>query len=181
MGVKEKWLVHDLSRQRLLVVLITTGSAAGHGLPLHAARAAAAEWRGDGELDVGLGLDPDHERGHVHDLMPDPDVLLLDQHAGVVDALGESALEDEGLETPLQEVLNLQLEHVIQTLLVLVKDSVPDHAAHQGLALEDPLRVPLLEREEATGQISRLVLRPYVPIIWSSLSRRSLSYARLGL
>merc|ERR1719502_1522464 len=61
------------------------------------------------------------------------------------------ALEDEGLEASLHKVLNLEGKHVIETLLVLIEDSVTDHTAHQGLTLEDPLWIPLLEGEQLTS------------------------------
>ena len=68
-------------------------------------------------------------------------MTLTDQHTGVVDGLGESTLEDESLEATLHEVLNGERQDVIQTLLVLLEDSVADHAAHEGLTFEDTLWV----------------------------------------
>ena len=47
-------------------------------------------------------------------------MALADEHAGVVDGLGESSLKDEGLQPSLQEVLNGQGEHVIELVLVLL-------------------------------------------------------------
>lgn len=37
-----------------------------------------------------------------------PDVTLADQNTGMVDGLGKTELVDTGLETTLQEILNLQ-------------------------------------------------------------------------
>ena len=56
-------------------------------------------------------------------LLPDSDVLLPDEHSGVVDGLGESELEDLGLEPALQEVLDLETEHVIELHTALVQHS----------------------------------------------------------
>lgn len=50
-----------------------------------------------------------------------PDVALADQHAGVVDRLGQAQLEDLGLQAPLQEILYLQTQDVIQLHLALVQ------------------------------------------------------------
>jgi len=123
---------------------------------LDTARTATAEWRVEGELNVRLGLHAHHERWHVHDLATDTDVTLTDQHTGVVDGLGESTLEDESLEATLHEVLNGERQDVIQTLLVLLEDSVADHAAHEGLTFEDTLWVLLVLGEEHAGSGANL-------------------------
>merc|ERR1711906_64794 len=134
----------------LLVVLSVIATAVGSVPTLDAARAATAEWRAESELNVWLGLDTHHEGWHVDDLAAHTNVTLADQHASVVDGLSEPALEDEGLQTTLHDVLDLKLEHVIQTLLVLIEDSVSDHATHERLTLEDTLRVLLILGQERT-------------------------------
>ena len=63
-----------------------------------------------------------------------PDVALADEDAGVVDALGESNLEDLRLEAAFEEVLERQAEHVIQLHLRLVKHADADETAQQGVA-----------------------------------------------
>lgn len=63
-----------------------------------------------------------------------PDVPLADQHAGVVDGLGQAQLEDLGLQAPLQEILNLQAQDVIQLHLALVQHPDADKAPQQGIA-----------------------------------------------
>ncbi len=85
-----------------------------------------------------------------------PDVSLLDEGTSVVDGLGESALEDEGLETALEEVSGLQVEAVINAILVLREDTVTVEAAHEGLAFEKTSGVVLLEGKEGTGGLSDL-------------------------
>jgi hypothetical protein len=47
-------------------------------------------------------------------LLSDADVSLSDEDSGVVDGLGESELEDLGLESSLEEVLDLETENVIK-------------------------------------------------------------------
>lgn len=84
---------------RLLVGLLAAVLAG------QAAWAATAEGRVEGEVDVLLRVDTHHERGHVDDLLADADVALADQNAGVVDRLGQTLLEDQGLQTALEEVL----------------------------------------------------------------------------
>jgi len=81
-------------------------------------------------------------------LLPDADVPLSDEDTGVVDGLGEPELENLGLETTLQEVLNLETENVIELHLALVQDADPDQTPEERVTLEQPLGVLLLEREE---------------------------------
>lgn len=50
-----------------------------------------------------------------------PDVALLDQDARVVDGLGQTLLEDAGLQAAVQELLDREVQHVIELLLVLRK------------------------------------------------------------
>jgi len=148
-------------------------------------------------------------------------VTLTDEDTSVVNGLGESTLEDEGLETTLHEVLDVEGENVIETLqggteisrdkigaswtgtvevhratlnwlvsqrtskaqvaipggrralgdapftvmhtsqakiylLVLLKDSVTDHATHESLTLEDAGWVLLVLGEESTGSGANL-------------------------
>jgi len=80
-----------------------------------------------------------------------PDVTLPDQDTGVVNALGQPALEHLGLETTLQEILNLEGEHVIETHAVLVEHTNSHKSANQSVTLEEALGVLGVELEELTG------------------------------
>merc|ERR1711934_423544 len=132
-------------------LLVVLGIAAASVPALDTARATTAEWRVECELNVGLRLDTHHEGWHVDDLAAHTDVALADEHTSVVDGLGKATLEHEGLEATLHEVLQGERQHVIQTLLVLLEDSVADHAAHEGRTLEDTRWVLLVLGEEGTG------------------------------
>lgn len=66
-----------------------------------------------------------------------PDVSLADEHAGVVDRLGKTQLEDLGLQTALQEVLNLQAEHVIELHAALVQHANADQTTQKSITCED--------------------------------------------
>ena len=85
-----------------------------------------------------------------------PDVTLADEHTRVVDRLGKTALEDLGLETALQEILDLEREHVIETHAALVEHTDAHKTANQGIALEETLRVLLVELEQLTGSTTDL-------------------------
>ena len=108
---------------------------------------------GDGEVDVLLGVEADDERGDVDDLLPDADVALADEDAGVVDGLGEAELPHEGLEAALEEVLDLEGKDVIELHAGLVEDTDAHETANEGVTLEETLGVLLVESEELTGQL----------------------------
>lgn len=76
-------IIHDsfLLASSLLLVLLTsivvTTLLGGLGLlPPYTTRATATEWRGQGEVDVLLGVEADHEGGNVDDLLADTIVML---------------------------------------------------------------------------------------------------------
>ena len=80
-----------------------------------------------------------------------PDVPLPDEDTGVVDGLGETALEDLGLQPALQEILDLEGKHVIETHAGLVEHTDTDETADEGVTLEETLGVLVVELEELTG------------------------------
>ena len=98
-----------------------------------------------------LGVETDDEGRHVDDLLADTDVALTDQDTGVVDGLGEAELVDAGLETTLQEILNLQGKHVIELHAGLVEDTNTDQTANEGIAFEETLGVLLVEGKKLTA------------------------------
>jgi hypothetical protein len=80
-----------------------------------------------------------------------PDVSLADENTSVVDGLGETELVDAGLETTLQEILNLEGQHVIELHAGLVEDTDADETANEGVTLEKALGVLLVESEKRTA------------------------------
>jgi hypothetical protein len=63
-------------------------------------------------------------------------VSLLDEDAGVVDALGKTKLVDLGLQAALQEIFDVKGKHVIQLHARFVKDTDTDETANEGIAFE---------------------------------------------
>lgn len=59
---------------------------------------------------------------------------LADKDTGMVDTLGESELEDLGLQPPLQEILNLQTQDVIELHLTLIQHTDPHQTPEQSIA-----------------------------------------------
>lgn len=69
----------------------------------------------------------------------------------MVDRLGETQLEDLGLKPALQEIFNLESQHVIKTHAGLVKHTNTDKSADKGVTLEQPLGVFWIELKKLTG------------------------------
>jgi len=160
--------------QSLLVILIIILGISLLGvLPLDAAGTSSSEGRLEAEVNVLLGVQADNERGHVHNLLPDPDVSLLDEDSSVMDGLGESELEDLGLETPLQEIFDLETEDEIELHAALVQDSDTDQATQERVTFEQPARILLLERQQLSGSgtdLGKAVLHPpYLTLVPKSV------------
>merc|ERR1739842_145878 len=136
----------------LFIIVIPTILALLGVLPLDAARASSAEGRLEAEVNVLLRVQADDERGNIHNLLPDPNVPLLDEHSGVMDGLGESELEHLGLKPSLQEVLNLESEHEIQLHATFIQDSDTDETPEQSVSLEQAAGIFLLQRKQLSGR-----------------------------
>jgi hypothetical protein len=141
----------------ILILAILVALLGGLGLlSADTAGTATAEGRGQGEVNVLLGVETDDERRNVDDLLADADVTLANQDTGVVDRLGEAELVDAGLEAALEEILNLEGQDVIELHAGLVKDTDADQTANQGVALEQALGVLLVEGKKLTGSTTDL-------------------------
>merc|ERR1719356_341230 len=99
----------------VILIFITVTALALLGVsPLDATGSAATEWRLKAEVDVLLRVKSHNEAGHIHNLLSDSDVTLSDEDTSMMDRLSKSKLEHLGLKTTLQEVLDLETEHVIK-------------------------------------------------------------------
>lgn len=115
-----------------------------------------------------LGVKADHVGGDVDDLLSDTDVALADEDTGVVDSLGETELVDTGLETTLQEILNLQSQDVIELHAGLVEHTDTDETANEGISFEETLGVLLVESKKLTTLISLVTFNCVVGDVPSS-------------
>jgi hypothetical protein len=77
-------------------------------------------------------------------------VSLTDKDTGVVDRLGETELVDAGLETALQEVLNLESQDVIELHAGLIEHANTYETANEGITFEETLGVLLIEGKKKT-------------------------------
>ncbi len=114
-------------------------------------RTSTTKGRAEGEIDVLLRVKTDDEGRNVDDLLANTDVSLADENTGVVDGLGETEFVDTGLQTTLQEILNLQGQHVIELHAGLVQDTNSHEAANEGVTFEESLGVLLVESEQLTA------------------------------
>ena len=76
---------------------------------------------------------------------------LADEDTSVVNGLRQTALEDLGLEAALQEVLDLEGQHVIETHTRLVQDTDANKTTDKGVTLEQTLGVLGIELQELTS------------------------------
>lgn len=80
-----------------------------------------------------------------------PDMALTNEGTSVVNALGETTLEDLSLQTTLQEILNLESQHVIETHASLIEHTDTHKTANEGITLEKTLGVFIVELQQLTG------------------------------
>jgi len=88
------------------------------------------------------------KRRDVDDLLAHSDVSLSDEDPSVVDALGQSQLEDLRLEAALKEVIDAQTEHVVELHLGLVQHTDAHEATQQRIALKESTGVLLIQRQQ---------------------------------
>jgi hypothetical protein len=70
--------------------------------------------------------------------------------------LNSPALEDLGLQPPLQKVLDLEGQDVIQPHPRVIEHSDPHESSDQGVTLEETLGVLVVELQELSGGTSDL-------------------------
>jgi hypothetical protein len=113
-------------------------------------RTSTTKGRAEGEINVLLGVETDNEGRNVNYLLANTDVSLADENTGVVNGLGETELVDTGLQTTLQEILNLQGQHVIELHAGLIQDTNSHETANEGVTFEESLGILLVEGEQLT-------------------------------
>ena len=82
---------------------------------------------------------------------------LSDEYPSVVDALGQPKFEYLGLQPSLQEVLQLETEHVIELHAGLVQHSDTHQPSQEGVAFKQS---PERERERERGREIKLLVLP---------------------
>jgi hypothetical protein len=119
-------------------------------LPSDTAWTSTTKWRAESKVDMLLGIKTDDKGRYIHNLLADTDMSLTDKNTGVMNGLGKAKLVDTGLQTTLQEILNLQGQYVIELHAGFVKDTNTDETANEGIAFEKTLGVFLVEGKKLT-------------------------------
>lgn len=95
-------------------------------------------------------------------------MALSDEDPRMVDGLCHPRLEDESLQTALQEVLHGESEDVIKLVLSFLEEAIAVHPAKQGLSFENPARVLFVQREKFPCSIAnpaqRVLHPPQLPL-----------------
>ncbi len=81
----------------------------------------------------------------------EPNVPLPDEDTSVVNTPRQTALEHLGLEPTLQEILDLQSKHVIETHATLIEHTNAHETADKGVSLEKTLGILVIELKELTS------------------------------
>ena len=78
-------------------------------------------------------------------------MTLPDQNTSMVNALCKAKFKYLCLQATLQEIFNLESEHVIKTHACLVEHTNPHKMTDECIAFEQTLRVLIIEFEQLTG------------------------------
>ena len=101
-----------------------------------------------------LSINSNDEGWLVDDLLSDSDVLLLDEDTSMVNRCSQSELEDDGLESSLKEILNLQLQDVIELLSRFVQKTKSSQSSQQSRTFDLSLLVVFWQGQENSGSLS---------------------------
>merc|ERR1719190_144389 len=134
----------------IVIIIITTLALLGVS-PLDAAGSSTTEGRLEAKVNVLLGVKPHDEAGYVDHLLPNSDVTLSDEDTSMVDRLSKSKLEHLGLKTTLQEILNLETEHVIELHTSLIKHTNTYKTTKKCVTFKQPSVVLLFKGEQSSG------------------------------
>jgi len=83
-------------------------------------------------------------------------VTLKDQHTSVVDGTSKLALEDDGLETTLKEILMLKSKNVIELILVLRENTHLVKTTKHCTTLEHTTFIVLFKGQKETCTLAKL-------------------------
>jgi hypothetical protein len=160
--------------KRLLVILVTLLILLGSGscaLAFDTTRTTSTIWRGKSEVDVLLRVETDDKWGNIHNLlanptnpsdsatpndvpvkkMDSPDVPLPNKYTGMMDTLRKTTLEHLSLQPSLQEIFNLQSQHVIETHAGFVEHTNTNQSTDKSVTLEKTFGILVIKFEKFTG------------------------------
>ena len=77
-----------------------------------------------------------------------------DVDSGVVNGLGHSSLEDNGLKSSFEELSGSKSKNVIEFVLTFLEETELDHSLDKSLSFEDSLGIGGVEGKELSGSLS---------------------------
>ena len=78
-------------------------------------------------------------------------MTLLNQDTGVMDTLCKIELVNASLQSALQEILDLEGQHVIELHAGLIEHTDTNETTNEGISFEETLGILLIESEELTS------------------------------
>ena len=109
------------------------------------------------QSDSVLVFDSDHEGRNVDDSAVDSDVASLDEAAGVVNGASDFELEDAGLQTSFEHLVQSDGEDVIESVLFfLVQEAVLEHSVQKCVAFKDSAFIVLLQSQQVSRSLTHL-------------------------
>ena len=79
---------------------------------------------------------------------------LPDQDTGVMDRLSHTRLEDKGLKSSLEEVLDSQSQDVIEFVLAFVQNTIPVHSSKKCFTFKDTTWVLLIKGKKHSSCVT---------------------------
>ena len=110
----------------------------------------------EGKVDMRLRSSSDHEGWDIDQLFTNGKVSLSDQRSGFVDGVGESSLEDDGLESSVHELWDGKSENVIELVLGVFEESESDHSFQECITFENSSGISDVEGKKLSGGLSDL-------------------------
>ena len=81
-------------------------------------------------------------------------MLLLDEDSGVMDASGQTLLEQHRLQSSIHELVQGESQHVIELVLVLAQEAITHHPSHKGRTFEESSGVLFVQGQQLSRGLS---------------------------
>lgn len=81
-------------------------------------------------------------------------MLLLNEDTSMMNRLGQTSFEDNGLKTAFEEALDGEGQDIVKFVLSDLQKAVPKHPAKKGLTFKDATRVFLIQSEKIPRRIT---------------------------
>ena len=100
-----------------------------------------------------LRIHMNHEGRRVNNLLTNTDVSLLNELTSMMNGLGETELEDLGLQSAIHQLSSGKLKNVVELHVFLRDKTEAGHTTNNSSTLEDSAGVLLVQSEEFTSSL----------------------------